>query len=195
MQSPSDIMIKLYKAFILPHFEYASPLFIGLSKGLSTKLESTNAFALRTLLNYSKSTAYKDLLKTVHIKSLEHRRIEQALILVYNSIYNQAPNYIRVLRSNGYSLRGHLKVVLPRPTSSYMQHSFTYQAGKQWNNLPDKMRMSESLSIFSCLHRMTATVYFVNRQSDYQYFLFLNYYYFLVDLIFLFLIFIYHLYM
>ena len=30
---------------------------------------------------------------------------------------------------------------------------------------------------------MTATVYFVNRQSDYQYFLFLNYYYFLVDLI------------
>ena len=25
-------MIKLYKAFILPHFEYASPLFIGLSK-------------------------------------------------------------------------------------------------------------------------------------------------------------------
>ena len=103
------------------------------------------------LLNYSKSTAYEELLKTVHIKSLEHRRIEQALILVYNSIYNQAPNYIRemfLLRSNGYSLRGHLKVVLPRPTSSYMQHSFTYQAGKQWNSLPDKIRMSESLSIF-----------------------------------------------
>ena len=36
---------------------------------------------------------------------------------------------------------------------------------------------------------MTATVYFVNRQSNYQYFLFLNYY-FLVDLIFLFLIFL-----
>ena len=54
---PSDIMIKLYKAFILPHFEYASPLFIGLSMGLSAKLESTNAFALRTLLNYSRSTA------------------------------------------------------------------------------------------------------------------------------------------
>ena len=131
---PSDIMIKLYKAFILPRFEYTSPLFIGLSKGFSAKLESTNAFALRTLLNYSKSTAYEELpvLKTVHIKSLEHQCIEQALILVYNSIYNQAPNYIRemfLLRSNGYSVRGHLKVVLPRPTSSYMQHSFTYQAG------------------------------------------------------------------
>ena len=47
---PLDIMIRLYKAFILPHFEYTSPLFLGLSKGLSAKLGSTNAFALRTLL-------------------------------------------------------------------------------------------------------------------------------------------------
>ena len=80
---PPDIMIKLYKAFVLPHFEYASPLFVGLSKGLSAKLESTNAFALRTLLNHSKLTAYEESLKIAHIKSSEHRRIEQALILVF----------------------------------------------------------------------------------------------------------------
>ena len=100
---PPDIMIKLYKAFVLPHFEYASPLFVGLSKGLSAKLESTNAFALRTLLNHSKLTAYEELLKIAHIKSLEHRRIEQALILVYESIYAQTAIYSRgmfLLRSN-----------------------------------------------------------------------------------------------
>ena len=96
-------------------------------------------------------SAYTLVYNVTYQVPYQHRRIEQALILVYNSIYNQAPNYIRemfLLRSNGYSLRGHLKVVLPRPTSSYMQHSFTYQAGKQWNSLPDKIRMSESLSIF-----------------------------------------------
>ena len=148
---PSDIMIKLYKAFILPHFEYASPLFIGLSMGLSAKLESTNAFALRTLFNYSRSTAYEELLKIADIKSLEHRHIEQALILLYKSIYSQAPNYIQelfFLRGGGYNLWGHLKVVLPRPTSFFLQHSFTYQVGKQWNNLPNKIRLSESLYIF-----------------------------------------------
>ena len=119
---------------------------------MSAKFESTNAFALRTLLiNHSKPTAYEELLKIANIKSLEHRRIEQALILVYKSIHNQTPIYIRemfILRSNGYSLRGNLKVVLLRPTSSHMQHSFMYQAGKQWNNLPDEIRTSESLSIF-----------------------------------------------
>ena len=85
------------------------------------------------------------------INNLEHRRIEQALILVYKNIYDQAPVYIRemfTLRNNGYSLRGDLKIVLPRPISSYMQHSFLYQAGKQWNNLPDEIRTSEFLSIF-----------------------------------------------
>ena len=105
-----------------------------ISKGLSAKLESANAFALRTILNHSKLTAYEELQKMAHIKSLEHRRIDQALILVYKSIYDQAPIYIWemfVLRNNGLSLQGHLKVVLPRPTSSYMQHSFMYQAGKQ----------------------------------------------------------------
>ena len=59
------------------------------------------------------------------------------------------PNYIQgmfTLHRNGYSLRGHHKVVIPR--SSYMLHSFKYQACKQWNYLPDKIRMSESLSIF-----------------------------------------------
>ena len=81
---PSDIMIKLCKEFILPHFEYASSLFIGLSKGLLLGL-------FLTTLNRLLMESYLRL----PIKSLEHRRIEQALILVYNSIYNQAPNYIR----------------------------------------------------------------------------------------------------
>ena len=34
---PLDIMIRLYKAFILPRFEYASPAVPWLSKGLSAK--------------------------------------------------------------------------------------------------------------------------------------------------------------
>jgi len=141
---PLDTMVKLLKAFILPRFEYTSPLFIGLSKGLPAKLESTSAFALWTLLNHSKLIPNEELLKIAQIKKFKHQCIEQALILVYKSIYGQAPNYIQgmfTLCSNGYSLGSHHKVLIPRPTSSYMLHSFKYQASKQWNNLPDKIRM------------------------------------------------------
>ena len=83
---PADVMINIYKAFILPHLEYCAPVLVALSSGLPNKLEYTNQFAIRTLMNLPKTTPYGDLLKMVNIKSLEHRRYTQALILLYKSL-------------------------------------------------------------------------------------------------------------
>ena len=54
-------MIRLYKAYILPHLEYCSPLLLGISDGLNNKLEDTY-YILRTILGLSKSTEYSHLL-------------------------------------------------------------------------------------------------------------------------------------
>lgn len=35
---PQDVMIRLYKAYVLPHLEYCSPLLLGVSNGLKNKL-------------------------------------------------------------------------------------------------------------------------------------------------------------
>ena len=40
---PADVMINIYKAFILPHLEYCAPVLVGLSSGLSNKLEFTKS--------------------------------------------------------------------------------------------------------------------------------------------------------
>ena len=83
-------MINIYKAFILPHLEYCAPVLVVLSSGLCNKLELTNQFAIRTLMfaiRTLKSTPYGELLKIVNIKSLEHRRYMQALILLYKSLF------------------------------------------------------------------------------------------------------------
>ena len=107
---PADVMINIYKAFILPHLEYCAPVLVGLSSGLSNKLEFTNQFAIRTLKNLPKTTPYGDLLKMVNIKSLEHRRYTQALILLYKSLFITGPSYIKEfkelfsLRSSNYDL-------------------------------------------------------------------------------------------
>ena len=125
---------------------------MGLSKGLCTKLETTNAFALRTLLDIPKSTSYEELLKIAGLKNLEHRRMEQAPHSCPQEYSDdQALNCIREMffpRSSEFSLRGHFKLLLPRPNSSYMLHSFTYQTAKHWNNLPDNIRTSENINFF-----------------------------------------------
>ena len=52
---PQDAMIRLYKAYVLPHLKYCSPLLMEISNGLQNKLEDTNHYILRTILRYSSS--------------------------------------------------------------------------------------------------------------------------------------------
>ena len=86
-------MVNIYKAFILSnlHVEYCAPVLVGLSSGLSNKLELTNQYAIRTLLNMAKSTSYTDLLTYVGLKTLEHCRFSHALSLFYKCLYNMGP--------------------------------------------------------------------------------------------------------
>ena len=58
---PADISLMLYKAYILPHLEYCSPLLLGINKTLNKKLESANYFALKVLFNFGNSFNYDSI--------------------------------------------------------------------------------------------------------------------------------------
>ena len=47
-------MIKPYEAFILPHLEYCSPLFVGIGTGQLNRLKDGNSYILRTLIGHNK---------------------------------------------------------------------------------------------------------------------------------------------
>ena len=88
-------MVNIYKAFILPHLEYCAPVLVGLSSGLSNKLELTNQYAIRTVLNMAESNSNSTLLDHVGLTTLEHRRYSYALCFFYICLYNMGPNNIR----------------------------------------------------------------------------------------------------
>ena len=151
---PSEVMVNIYKAFILPHLEYCAPVLVGLSSGLSNKLELTNQYAIRTLLNMAKSNSYSTLLDHVGLKTLEHRRYSYALCLFYKCLYNMGPNNIRemfLFRTNNYDLRGFCKLVQPTYFSRFMHRSYQYVITRLWNNLPDYVRRVPSLNIFKSM--------------------------------------------
>ena len=83
---PADISLTLYKAYILPHLEYCSPLLLGINKTLNNKLEFANYYALKALLNFGNSLDYDSILSAVNMQSLKHRRYYQSLALLFKCI-------------------------------------------------------------------------------------------------------------
>ena len=67
---PSDVMISLYKAYVLPHLEYCCPLFLGISKVVNNNIERTNHYAIKTLLNLGNSATYDFCLVMADMTSL-----------------------------------------------------------------------------------------------------------------------------
>ena len=105
-------------------------------------------------MNLPKTTPYGDLLKMVNIKSLEHRRYTQALILLYKSLFITGPSYIKELfslRSSNYDLRGYCKLNQPTFKSKHLHNSYRYITSRLWNNLSDNIRGASSLRIFKNL--------------------------------------------
>ena len=150
-------MIKLYKAFMLPHLEYCSPLFVGIGTGQRNRLEDGNCYILRTLIGHNKSMSYDELLTTASMKSLYCRRLHQALILLFKCLNGTGPTYIGSLfkyRHTPYRLRGEgLNLELPNFNLKFKKNSFTYSLTKLWNSLPSQVRLSSDANDFrSKLH-------------------------------------------
>lgn len=91
---PQDAMIRLYKAYVLPHLEYCSPLLVGISNGLKNKLEDTNYYILKTILRYSSLVSYYFLLNLAELQNLETRRQFQSLVILYKCLRGQGLEYL-----------------------------------------------------------------------------------------------------
>ena len=148
----TSTMLKLYKAFVLPHFEYCSVVWHFCSSRNSEKLESLNKRALHVVFNDREST-YSQLLDRAAATSLYNLRVQ-----MYKCIHiNFYPAYLKdllTLRSTVYSLRGTdiLSLCRPAPTS-YGLHSFKYFACKTWNSLPENITTESTLAGFKRLIR------------------------------------------
>ena len=104
-----DVMVRLHKAYVLPHLEYCSPVFLGVGNVEASKMESTNYYTLRSILGYSKTVSHDTLLRLADIKSLEQRREFQSLVVLYKCLYNQGAPYISEFfnfKNVAYNLRG-----------------------------------------------------------------------------------------
>ena len=75
---PQEVMIRLYKAYILHDLEYCGPLLLGIGQTEAKKMEDPNYYILRTILGLSKTLTYDYILQYyAKIRSLSERRYIQ----------------------------------------------------------------------------------------------------------------------
>ena len=135
----------LYRAFILPHFDYCSQIWHHCGERNTTKMQRVNQRALRYVYK-DKVISYEELLDCIalHTTLKSRRRTQDMLLTVDNCFQNKAPRPIADLvqqRRNDYNLRGNNKLSLPKINSTkHGLKSFRYFAAKTWNALPDAMR-------------------------------------------------------
>ena len=149
---PIDTLLLLYRSFIIPHFEYCNSLLIGIGKTLNKKMEDANYYGLRTVMNTGKTSNYESLLKLLGMRTLEHRRIEQSLIIFFKCFKENGPRYITNLfkpRVTPYNLRSSGLNVEQRPYNSRFFHgSYSYIISRIWNQLPPAAKNAANVPAF-----------------------------------------------
>ena len=150
---PRNVSLSLYKAYLLPHLEYCSPLLIGINKTLNSKLESANKYALKTLLNLGNNLDYDTILSLSDMQSLEHRRYYSSLVLLYKCMNSNGPQYIKnffQIRYSKYNLRGRgINLEQSGYNNKFFHNSFTYIVSRLWNKLPAHIKTSSTFGDFT----------------------------------------------
>ena len=107
------------------------------------------------ILTFSSYDANADpLLDKLSWRKLADRRHFHIATMVYKSLNNLAPEYLRVKfvdRDNvtSYSLIDTTnKLAVPKPHTDYLKKSFSYSGATLWNSLPKEHRQAKSLEVF-----------------------------------------------
>ena len=152
---PGGTLLKLYKAYILPHFYYCSAVWHFCGARDAEKLEALNKRILRFILG-DYSSPYSSLLKKINSTSLANKRVQNFLILLYKSLFfPHFPAYMKnmfSLRSSSYDLRGNnilsLLSLEQRALALALFHIFQLNNGMRYQTVLEQVTLQSSKGTF-----------------------------------------------
>ena len=129
---------RLYKALVLPHFDYCSLVWDNFSNNLKDRLQKLQNKAGRIITgdNYDMSATNARL--KLGWKDLQSRRDKQLLSFVQKIVIAGRLNHLfSIAKRDCYQLRSNDNMLLlPKPNTNAMKESFGYRAAVTWNAQP-----------------------------------------------------------
>ncbi len=153
--APGTTLLQLYLSLVRPHLDYASAIRSPYLRKDKVALESVQKFVCR-MATRSWDSSYQDLLELVDLPTLECRRLETRLCLLYKIIYNLCyfDNGVFALRTSHSHHVSTSQPCLNHPfaRTNYF-YSFVPQTTSYWNNLDSSIVCASSFRSFrTCLH-------------------------------------------
>ena len=160
--------MKAYKTFVRPILEYGSSvwnpyLIADIDKIESVQRNFTKKICFRSSIPFS---SYKDRLKKLSLHSLEYRRLQNDLIMVYKIIHRLVDLPFESLFSfyiSPYDTRSHrycLKSNLIKDLK--LRNFFSKKVIPTWNDLPKEIVCTNNLSSF-CKKLKQFDLYEINK--------------------------------
>jgi ribonuclease P/MRP protein subunit RPP40 len=151
-----ETLEKMYFAFIRPILEYSGVLWDNCTKGEKELLEGIQKCAMRIVTGATPRASTALVCEEAGWVSLEKRRGQQKLILMYKILNskttplmeNLVPSPVSSRTGGRYGLRNQGDLDLPVANTELFKNSCLQSATKGWNQLPTEIKQSTSLGIF-----------------------------------------------
>ena len=141
-----SILISAYKTYVLPHLDYCCQVWSPWTQKWVKKLEQVQKRALR-LIPSLKGKSYEEKLQCLNLLTLENRRKMFDLI---NKYKEESMKDGKVLDKSTRMTRSMADKQLEKPRFKLdiRKHAYSIRVIDIWNNLPLKIRNSNSISTF-----------------------------------------------
>lgn len=143
--------MQFYNSFILPHFDYCSNVWFTGQNTLLHDLDVLQKRAMRLILDVPFTTPSANLYRSLNWMSLQYRCMFNISILVYKSLNNLTPSYLRFFTANNNNrtrASSRSDLVVPFAKKNLLQNSFRIQGAKIYNEIPISIRESPTLMSF-----------------------------------------------
>lgn len=156
---PTATKVELAQSLLLPILDYADTCYLDVTEEQLNKLERLQNLCIRFIFGlrkYDHVSEFRTRLKWLPIRL---RRNTHILSLLYCILFNPTtPSYLKqrfefLHSTHKRNLRSsqNLLLKIPPHKSKFYDSSFTVQAARLWNSLPEEVRKAKSLPIFKGL--------------------------------------------
>ena len=149
--------LTIYHSFIMSNLSFCPLTWHFCSEKNTNKIEKLQERALRFIYD-DYTNSYNHLLEQSKLPSLKIRRMRTMALETYKIVNKSSPEFLHniiTIKDSSYNFRYKNTVVIPQPrTTRYGKKSFSYEAARLWNSLPNEAR---NLSTFGQFENFIST--------------------------------------